>query len=55
MVKEAWEMTLDEVEHEIAQRYRGWAKRHPGLNYPETGRLAELWRRADYLYEHGSD
>lgn len=49
-LKPVGEMDLREVEHEIAQRYIGFARRNPGITLPETGRLGALWRRADYLY-----
>lgn len=43
-------MELGEVESEISKVYQWWHETKPGVHPREVGRLAQLWRQADYLY-----
>lgn len=43
-------LTLVETEQAIYNKYQWWHQNSPGVHPREHGVLADLWRRADYLY-----
>lgn len=48
----AFDLTDDQLDFEIAETYRWFAKKAPGVKVKEHGRLAKLWAEFDRRRKH---